>query len=191
MSISTVNPMSFDRIPNLRKEQILEYLTISELSKIRTVNKIFNALIDKIIEIRVNTVKCTPAYTKSGMLGIMQRLRNDFLDVIQWLQDEAYVVIRNDENYTEVHNDKNTLFFHKCTGAIATETQVNAYLKNHKIIYVDLSGYPSLFNEWNQAIEQAGFSKGFSKCTCALKERTSDKQSFDFENLPHSFFLQL
>lgn len=99
----------------------------------------------------------------------LDKTNDHIADIIRWIKrDGAYVVAHAvAEEFGHVAR-----FFHHCSGRIENEEQVDAFLKKHRVIYIDFSLFPEILeeDELNGEMRDAGYPE----CSCKLKKRLSD-----------------
>jgi len=96
---------------------------------------------------------------------------NSLLNIMNWLQSGAYVIIHNE----------NGRFFHKCRKENLRDDEIKDYINNHRFIYIDVSKMPGLLEdgEWNWYIKNGGFDE----CECSLKEVSSEPKDIPYKDI--------
>ena len=105
------------------------------------------------------------ACTGSSLDAPLKMTQNNFQDICNWLKEDAYIVTYVTAEIAQAR------FFHRCSGEIQTDEQIEKFLDTHRIIYIDISAIPDWLDDGvlNAAIEEVGYPE----CYCALQDRTS------------------
>ena len=130
---------------------LFDYLNIRYLAKIRTLCKFLYK--DESLNAYINT-KINQSLELTG---------DNLTNIIKWLKEDNYVV---------VHNDNGRFFHNNCPKKTQDSNQFDAFIKNHRIIYVNVSHCPGLLDdgEWNYEINRAGIPE----CKCGLEFQTGN-----------------